>query len=325
MLLVHEAQDVVVARLDAEVHARAACAPHLARQSLVDGIDPRQALPGEAQSAAADLGADRDDPLALEGEHVVGERDAVVAQREGLLDLVDHADRRACAVRVAKDDVAAELAGEGAAARAHDGRDRGSVAAPAVADVGGIGEEVAGGEGQPVEVGREGARRGGPRRRRVAGAGGAGRHDARDRADVRARLVRGEELDHGRFALAAHDRVEVPEERLGLARRQRASGDEQAAAPAQALGEPETVVEHRRHAGDADDLGVRRQRHAQRLVAAQEGAVQEPHVVTRLPRRGGDVRRSQRREAEPRPVDRPPDERIDDQDGGHGVLSMVSS
>ena len=106
-----------------------------------------------------------------------------------------------------------------------------------MADVGGVGEQVAGGEGQGVEVGGEGPRRGAAAPPPAAAATAPGH-----RARVRAGGVRGEDVDHGLLALAAHDHVEVGQERLGLAGRQRPPGDQQLAAAAQPPCEPEAVV-----------------------------------------------------------------------------------
>ena len=310
--LAHHPQDLVAAGLDAEEDGPAAGPVHARGGGPVDAVDAREALPGEAQAAPLDLVADGDDPLGAHREDVVGERDAVVTERQRLLDLVDHALGRALTVGGAEHDVAAELAGERAAAAAHHGGDGVAVAPPSVADVGGVGQQVAGGEGERVEVGGEGPRRsrdGGAVRRRDDDAG----HDAR----VGPGRVRGEDLDHGLLALAAHDHVEVRKEPLRLARRQGAAGHEQVAAAAQLPREPHRVVAHGRHAVDADHVRPGGERQPAGALAAQERAVEESHLVAGAAEARRHVRRSERRKAEARAVERAAEERIDEEDRAH--------
>ena len=89
-------------------------------------------------------------------------------------------------------------------------------------DVAGVGQEVAGGEGDGVEVAGEGPRRG--------GCAAAANDHAGHAAQLSAGGVGGEGVHHGLFALAAYDGVEVVEEGLGVAGRQRAAGDQQGSA-----------------------------------------------------------------------------------------------
>ena len=181
-----------------------------------------------------------------------------------------------------------------------------------MADVGGVGQQVAGGEGEGVEVGGEGPRRsgdGGAVRRRDDDAG----HDAQ----VGSGRVRGEDVDHGLLALAAHDHVEVREERLRLAGGQRAAGHEQVAAAAELPREPQGIVAHGRHAVDADHVRPGRERQPARALAAQERAVEESHLVAGPAEARGHVRRSERRKAEARAVERAAEERIDEEDRAH--------
>ena len=93
---------------------------------------------------------------------------------------------------------------------------------------------------------------------------------------------------------------------------------------AQALREPEAVRGHRRHAVDADHVGPRRQGQPEGLVPAQEGAVQQPHLVPCLLQAGGDVGHAERRETEAGPVERAAEEGVDEQDGGHRVRSILT-
>ena len=81
-------------------------------------------------------------------------------------------------------------------------------------------------------------------------------------------LVSGDDLAHRLFALAAHDDVELAEERRRLAGRQRTPGDQQPAAPAQTRREPQTVAGQRGHGVDAHDLRPRRQGPGEGLVSA---------------------------------------------------------
>ena len=157
------------------------------------------------------------------------------------------------------------------------------------------------------------------------GRGGRSRHyDAGHGLHAGAGLVGGEDLPHRLLALSAHDDVEVSEKGRRVAGRQRAAGDQQAAAAAQCVGEPQAVLQHGDHAGDADHVRMRGHGPSERLITAQEGAVQELHLVARLPHGGGHVGHAERRKAEARAVQPAPEERIDEQDRGHGVLSILT-
>ena len=225
-LLVHQLENAVVARLDAEEDAKAAGLSHGPCRRLVEGVDAAQTLPVEAQPAAPDLVADLEHSPGVQGEHVVAKRDAVVPQGEGLLDLVDYVDRRALAVGVAEDDVAAELAGERAPAGAHDRRDREAVLAPAELDVLPVRQQLAGRKGEAVELGLERPRRGVNRGLLVSGRRGAPADDARHAVELSARLEGGEQLDHRLLAFTTHDGVEMRKEGARLAGRQRTAGHE---------------------------------------------------------------------------------------------------
>jgi hypothetical protein len=91
------------------------------------------------------------------------------------------------------------------------------------------------------------------------------------------------------------------------------------------LGKPAGVVFHRRHAGDAHDVGLGRQRQPGGLVAAQEGAIEHPHVVPRRLQGGGYVGDAERREAKARAVEPAAKERVDEQYRRQDVLSTRTS
>ena len=274
--LAHEAQDLVRAGLDAEEDGPAAGAAHARRGRAVDAVDAREALPGEAQAAPLDLVAQRHDALATQGEDVVGEGDAVVAQRQRLLDLVDDPGRRALAVGVAEDHVAAELAGERTAAAGHHRGDGVAVAPPSVADVGGVGQQVAGGEGQGVEVAGEGPRR-----------GRGGRAAARRRGDRARHLRRGS----APAACAARTSTMVcsPSPRTTTSKSARnASGSQVGSGPpaTRSSQRPRSCRAnqrwHRRASSPCSRCRRRppgRERQPPRLLAAQERAVEEPDGV----------------------------------------------
>jgi hypothetical protein len=137
--------------------------------------------------------------------------------------------------------------------------------------------------------------------------------------------VSGENLAHRLLALAAHDHVELCPEGFRVAGRQRAAGHQQVAAVAQMLRKPQAILRHGGHAVDAHDLRPYRQGLAEGVVAVQEGAVEHLHRMSGLLQTGGHVGDAERRKPEPRPVEPPAEEGVDEQDRGHEAFSTLRS
>ncbi len=135
----------------------------------------------------------------------------------------------------------------------------------------------------------------------------------------------GKDLTHRLLAFAANDDVEIREKGFGVARRQRSAGDQQAAVAAQMLGEPQAILRQGGHAVNAHDLCVGREGLPESAVAAQEGAVEQLHLVSGRLQAGREIGHPKRREAEAGPVEPPSEERVDEQHRGHEALSMVRS
>ncbi len=321
-LLVHQRENLVVARLDAEEDAEAARLLHGARGLLVEGVDAAEALPAEAQAAPPDLLADGAYATRGECEDVVGERDALVTEPERLLDFVEHVLRRALAVRRAEHHVAAELAAVRAAARAHHGRDRGAVPAPREADVGGVGQQVAGGKGsasRSAANGRGGAQASPPSRappsaRPSTTPGTAPRSAPASRAASSSTIV----CSPSPRTTTSNVSPKAPGSHVGSGPPATSRSHRPRSAPAK----PQGVLEHRRHGVDADDLSAGRPRGPHGLVAAQKCTVEEAHVVAGFAQGGGDVGDAEWREAEARAVERAPEERVDQQRLRHAGPSM---
>ena len=156
---------------------------------LVEPVLARDRLEGQAEAAPLQLGGVLEQPLVIDGEDVVGVPQQVrVVGVDDLLDLVHDVARRAAAMRVAEDGVAAPGARERAAARG-DQRHRALavVLAPDV-DVRVLIDGGAIGEGLGVQVGDHRPRLGAHDRAVVVAVGDA--LDVWPGREARARQVR---------------------------------------------------------------------------------------------------------------------------------------
>lgn len=86
--LVHDAENPVAPRLEAEEDPVTPGRLHPLGGRKVEVVDPTQALPPKVEATLLNLIAESCDPAAGQGEAVVLEEDPLIAEGEDLLDLV---------------------------------------------------------------------------------------------------------------------------------------------------------------------------------------------------------------------------------------------